>query len=191
MNTKHYKILVWLVLVLLVLNISALGTILWFRFAQKPPMRDAPMKEKSCFRMHDDFIREEIGLNDAQMDQFVAIRDKHFAEIRKISEEVRNTRKYQFHQLRNIDNDKSAVDSLNGRIGELHRLWSESSARFLTDAGAICSPEQRDKMFDMLEKSRKEEGFRSMKHFDRGRDNRDSTGYPGERKPQRGQHRQP
>ncbi|MFO7722416.1 MAG: hypothetical protein R6V49_04245, partial [Bacteroidales bacterium] len=96
MNTKHYKILVWLVLVLLVLNISALGTILWFRFAQKPPIRDVPVKDQSCFRMHDDFIREEIGLNDAQMNRFVALRDKHFEEIRGISEQVRSTRMYQF-----------------------------------------------------------------------------------------------
>jgi Spy/CpxP family protein refolding chaperone len=189
MNTKHYKILVWLVLVLLVLNIAALGTILWFRFMPKPPLIDQPKKERSCFRMHDEFIKESIGLDGAQLEQFIAIRDKHFKEISEISEEVRNTRKYQFTLLKKGNPDPVILDSLHNQFGDLHQQWSESSSRFLMDAGAICSAEQREKLFDMLEKSRKDKDFRSMRHFDRERSGKDSLDCTGERKLLRGRHK--
>jgi Spy/CpxP family protein refolding chaperone len=188
MNQKNYKILVWLVLILLVLNISALGTFLWFHFAQKPPQVENLRNQKNCFRMHEDFIREGVGLNEEQLTQFIAIRDKHFEEIKIISEEVQNTRKYQFQQVRKGGVPVATIDSLNQRIGELHSQWAESSTRFLIGTSELCTPEQRDKMFDLFEKSRKEKKFRSMKHFNGSKCVRDTMECPGDRKPQRGRY---
>jgi len=158
-NTRQFRILVWLVLVLLVLNVSALITIMWMRHNPPPlQMHDTECPKihgKHLFKKHDALMQEEAGLNDAQMKAIRALRKTHFAEIRQINAEIRQTREYQFEQLRQGNPGQAQIDSISARIGALHQQWSLSSAQFLTGIGNLCTPDQREKVFDALKKSRK------------------------------------
>lgn len=157
MNRQNYKILVWLVIALLILNISALGAILWFRY-YTPPLPGKPYsikKEQPGMRFHDSFIREEVGLDDDQLQKFTELRDLHLKEIKEISAEIEKTRQFQLETIRQDDTDTEVLDSLNKRMGKLHYSWSVSSGDFLLKVKSICTEEQREKMFSMLERSRK------------------------------------
>lgn len=164
-NRKQFRVLVWLVIGLLVLNVSALATI--FLMRQNPPV--PPMMEDECpkargrhfFRMHDEMMQKEAGLNEQQMEVFRSLRNSHFGEIKKINREINQSREWQFEQLRVRNLTHVELDSISRRIGQLHQQWAISSATFLTEVGELCSPEQRDRVFDLLKKSRKHHGSKS------------------------------
>lgn len=157
MNRQNYRLLVWLVIILLMLNISALGTILWFRYTMPPPETKCQVGKPGQHRkMHDAFIREELKFDETQMKQFTALRDKHFGEIKEIKGDIENTRKLQFKAVQEGSADQSYLDSLSTRIGFLHQQWAVSSTTFLQKTAAVCNDEQRPRFFTMLEKSRRD-----------------------------------
>jgi len=157
MNKQSYKILVWLVVALLILNLSALGAMLWFRNSPPPPPKKpySMNQDKPGMRFHDTYISEEVGFNDQQLEQFKELRNYHLEDIKRISDEIEKTKQLQFKAVRQDNTDATLLDSLNKRMGELHYLWSRSSGDFLLKVKSICTEEQRDKMFTMLERSRK------------------------------------
>jgi hypothetical protein len=178
-NKKQFNILVWLVIVLLVLNVSALGTILWFRSNPINPSFsecNVPRKyKKHSFRMHDQKLREQVGFDDEQMEAFAALRESHFGEIREITRDIQNTRKHHFDAIRAETPEPQLLDSLNKRTGDLHRLWSESATLFLLAASDICEPEQRETLFTVLQEGHKRHF--SSHHRPKGRyKSCDSTG---------------
>jgi len=158
-NKKQFNLLVWLVIVLLVLNVSALGTILWLRSNPINPSFaecNVPRKyKKHSFRMHDQKLREQVGFDDEQMEAFASLRETHFGEIREITRDIRETRKHHFDAIRSEVPEPGLLDSLNQRTGVLHRTWSESTTRFLLAARDICQPEQRETLFRVLQEGHK------------------------------------
>ncbi len=164
-NTKQFRLLVWLVIILLALNVSAVATILWMRFsAQKPGPEKTEFilkTKKRHFRLHDEMIKNEVGLNDRQIEAFRQLRDKHFSEIRDITTDIDKTRELQFISIRDKNADPEFIDSLSKRTGELHYQWSVSSSIFLNDVKDLCTPEQKEKLFNLLEKSRMKHGYKS------------------------------
>jgi hypothetical protein len=158
MNRQNYKVLVWLVIILLILNISTLGTILWFRIQNNNrPYKTCQAGDKvQKMKMHDAFVKEELGFNEDQMKKFTVLRDKHIREIELIKGEIEKTRKLQFESIRDTSAGPAFIDSLNRKIGELHMVWARNSTEFLRQSGSFCTPDQRVRMFDMLERSRKD-----------------------------------
>ncbi|HRZ42016.1 MAG TPA: hypothetical protein P5228_04865 [Bacteroidales bacterium] len=158
MNRQNYRLLVWLVIILLVLNVSALGTILWFRHTlpSPPETRCRAENQGQHNRLHDAFIKEELQFDEAQMKQFIVLRDKHFSEIKEIREDIEATRKLQFMAVQEKNADPNYLDSLSSRIGLLHQKWSVSSTEFLQKASAVCNDEQRLRFFTFMEQSRKD-----------------------------------
>lgn len=157
MNRQNYRLLVWLVIILLVLNISALGTILWFRYTMPPPKTKCQVEQPEQHRkMHDAFIREELKFDETQMKQFTVLRDKHFSEIKEIKGDIEKTRKLQFKAVQEKNSDQNFLDSLSNRIGALHQQWAVSSTEFLQKASSLCNDEQRPRFFTLLEQSRRD-----------------------------------
>ncbi len=163
MNQRHYKILVWLVIIMLILNISALGTILWFRFFTPPPAECTylPRNRPDHFHLHDEFIRKEMGLDGNQLRQFSSLRDKHLQDIRTLATDIEAARKELFKEVQKENPDQAVLDSFSIRIGNLHTAWSRSSVAFMMEAKGVCNPDQQAKMFKMLERSRKQHLYKA------------------------------
>lgn len=167
-NKRHFNILVWLVIALLALNLSALGTFLWYRFGDAPPMNQRDCRQQSGkqhFGMHDAYIRNEIGFDSVQLKEFALIREAHFNEIKSVNQSIRNTRKLQFKILKQPQPSSVTLDSLSRQIGLLHQQWAMSSTDFILKTRELCTPEQQEKLFLMLEKGRKDEVFNARRHF--------------------------
>jgi hypothetical protein len=167
-NKRHFNILVWLVIALLALNLSALGTFLWFRFGDTPPMNQRDCRQKSGkqhFGMHDAYIRNEIGFDSVQMKEFARIREIHFTEIKTVNQSIRKTRKLQFEMLKQPQPNSVTLDSLSRQIGLLHHQWAMSSTDFILKTRELCTPVQQEKLFLMLEKGRNDEVFKARHHF--------------------------
>lgn len=182
-NRKQFRLLVWLVIILLALNLSAIGTILWMRFTGPIPGREPgecsyPLKKKH-FRMHDEIIKNEVGFDEKQLESFRQLREKHFTEIREITSDIEKTRELQFKTIRDNNADPDFTDSLSKRTGDLHHKWAVSSARFLNAAKDLCTPEQHEKLFRYLEKSRIKHGYKShnKKYRDDSLSGRPCDGY--------------
>lgn len=160
MNPKQNKILVWMVITLLIVNLSVLGTLIWMRFFTSTPVTESVLsrkydKHKKHFRFHDNYMKEKIGFNDDQMEMFVSLRAEHFEKIKALKAEIDSTRSLQFYAIQNDMIEKEYLDSLIYRIGLLHRKWAKLSTDFMLNAKEICTPEQEQKFFKMLKNSRR------------------------------------
>jgi len=160
LNKKQFRILVWMVIALLALNISAIGTILWLRINQPKAsftVCDAPRHyKKHSFAKYDERIKEEVGFDEKQMDDFRELRENHFQEIREINRELKETRLAHFQLIQQGDDNNDLLDSLNRRVGELHERWSGSATGFLLGARQICNPEQVSDLFRVIMESRRD-----------------------------------
>lgn len=155
MNTKTYKRLIWLVIILLILNISTLGTIAYFRFFSPnyPASYQPRIGCKDSHKMHDVYFREKVGYTTAQMDQFRKIRDQHYEEIQDIRTVIGKNRQFFFKELEQENPNLKIIDSLNRNVGDLHYKWAGSSTNFLTEAGNICTKEQRTEFYQLMQKN--------------------------------------
>ncbi len=160
LNRKQFRILVWMVIALLALNISALGTIVWLRVNQPKAsftVCDAPGKyKKHSFRMYDQRISEEVGFDEEQLEQFRSLRETHFQEIREINRKLKETRAVHFQLIHKGEDNSHLLDSLNKRVGELHHQWSGSATKFLLGARQICTPDQIPGLFRVIMESRRD-----------------------------------
>ncbi len=159
LSKRQFNLLVYLMVALLVLNLSAIGTLLWLRSKPATPtFKECTVSDKykrHSFRKYDEKIQERVGFDEAQMEAFRALRAAHFEEIRSITREIHQTRQLHFATIRKAPPEVRKLDSLNNRVGVLHQQWSESTTRFLMDAVEISTPEQREALFDLLEEGHK------------------------------------
>ena len=174
MNPKSYKTLIWLVIILSILNISTLGTIGYFRYLS-PDYKPTYLPRKGCehpHRNHDDFFRDQMGFSREQMNQFGALRDRHFEEIKDVREAIEQNRESFFQELEKKNPDIRFIDSLNREVGNMHYRWAGSSTDFMIQAGDLCNDNQRSKFHRLMRKNlpanREHKDIRSQKASRKG-----------------------
>lgn len=167
MNKQNYKLLVWLVIILGILNLTALGTFLWLRLSTPEIAGCTYSPKQHQHQMHkfDVLMRDELGFDDAQFQKFSAIRNQHFEKIKEIKVELEKVRKEQFALLRQENVNQVMLDSLNNRIGTLHQSWAQQSINFLQETQLICTPSQKTRMLDLMEQGKMNPMKRKGKHL--------------------------
>lgn len=127
------KLLVWVLIFLTVVNISAIVFIFLHVF------NDQQSSEPK--------VQKELLLNDQQKQRFNDLN----VEFRNMSDtliyQIRNNQVEMFQELEKENPDLNKLDNIADSIGYLHAELKRHTIRHFMEKGRYCTPEQRKRMF--------------------------------------------
>lgn len=138
------KLLILGVIILVIINISALITIFHNRRFRPPERPSGPPRSL-------DFLRHELALSDSQIAQLQAQRATFDKQIDEFRLKLQKKREALVEELRSDEPDSGRIDQLVEEIGELQIELEKKAIRGILQGKAILTPEQREKLLQMFE----------------------------------------
>ena len=128
---KRQLLLYVLVFILLVVN----GIFLFmFMSGDSPNRKQGPPG---------DFIVQELNFSASQMEEFRLKSRQHHDKMRRISNDIRATKKVLFDRISDETLEKAEIDSLTSRIGDLERKKDTEVFYHFRSIESICDDEQK------------------------------------------------
>jgi hypothetical protein len=144
------RILIWLVIFLLIINVAAISTILIIRVRK---VNDTSFIPHARFhregRMPGEggFLKEFLELDEGQFEQFRDARHGFQARAWDITEELRE-KKFEFlRELHQNEPDTNKIQEISEDIGRLHKRLRLESGKYYLELRRFCSEEQQRKLY--------------------------------------------
>ncbi len=169
---SRYNILFWLIIILLIINISAITTIFFgISVRDKKDFRSYPPKIE--YRRHHEgrFFDRSLNLTEEQRQHFRKAKHKFYSEAKKIAVQMHKKRVEFINELASDEPDTLKLQEIAKEIGSLHIKLKYQTYKHYLDMKSICTKEQEEKLIKI---------FKSML------DNEDSFMSPQDRNGKRG-----
>jgi len=143
----RYRILMWLIIILLVINISAITTI-FFGINLRYKKEARPFHQRTELHRHHDgkFFEQSLNLSQEQDLQFKATRHKFFTEAKKIAGQMHNKRVEFINELASDVPDTIKLQEIADEIGMLHSNLKYQTYKHYLEMKNICTKEQEEKL---------------------------------------------
>lgn len=152
MNTKTKKtLLIGVIIVLIVINLSALLTI-YYRgkiLPQKQPEINNIKQEVQIRGMHR-FIREELNLSDDQFKEFQEVSKSNMMKSQEISTKLNNKRLEMMNEIAKINPNPEVLDAIASDIGKLHYELKKATISHFLELKEICTEDQQENLQKMF-----------------------------------------
>lgn len=160
-TNNKLKLLTWAVIILVVVNISALA-LLWINSGKEKDFRkESPRgkmekgREKARERSKDPVVRmlsEELGWSDEQMKKFEALKTVSFKNAQDMRDSILLIKKDLLGAIYTIPVDSARITELTKKLGNTQYNIEHVMFLHFTDIVNICTPSQREKCKDLLNK---------------------------------------
>ncbi len=139
-----YRILTGVVIFLLILNLTALTTILINnnRFRDLPDRSVMMMRHATSFR-EGMFLRDELRLNEQQYATFSSSRDAFQKRAARIENDIQKKKMQLLNEITKAKPDPDIVKKTGDEIGQLHSEMLEATSAYYDEIRKICNPEQK------------------------------------------------
>ena len=171
---SKYRILIWLIIILLIINISAITTIfLGINIRDKKDVRQLPPKTEH-HRHHDGrFFDGSLNLSEEQHQQFKKAKHKFYSEAKKIAGQMHKKRVEFINELASDETDTLKLQEIANEIGMLHSKLKFQTYKHYLDMKSICTKEQEEKLIKIFKSMLyKEDSFMSPRERNGRKDKR-------------------
>jgi hypothetical protein len=143
------RILIWLVIFLLLLNISAIIAILYHksREVENTSLSFQPSVNREI-RMSGEgrFFRDFLELDKEQFERFRIVRHHFQMKARNITEELREKKAEFLKELDRKNPDAGKIQEISNEIGQLHATLKLETGKYYLQLKTICNDEQQQKL---------------------------------------------
>lgn len=151
---KNNTILMWVLIVLLVINASAIGTMIYFRVSDQAGIRpdfnpDEPPR----------FLQERLHLNPEQRHLFHEMHMHFRNAMDKMGADMEANRAEILKELSKQDPDSDRLDQLADDYGKLHRDLKLLTISHFKEMKRSLGPEQQEAFTDFVRKMMEAEGM--------------------------------
>lgn len=150
---KRYNILKWILVVLLVLNISAIGTIIYHVYFDGGSEYQTSVNNEAPL-----FLKEKMNLNNRQWDDFRRMHARFREESRYLFQEMATIRKEILEEVSKENPDREKLYELADKYGEQHALLKRKTIDHFLGMKDNISPEQERMMNMFLHNMMEQEG---------------------------------
>ena len=199
--TKKQLLISGLIL-LFVINIAALGTIIYQNQKYKETAKEEEYPEKAWnesrkgerekdFRhkghkdddhnkrrgnRFDYFIKDELNFDENQFSKFLDLRKKNKEKQHNIVRKLSQKRKEMMTELSTENPDTIKLQQIARQIGNLHEELKKGTIEHFIQVKAICKPSQKEKFKELIRKMEKHKA----QHHGPDRDHRSKPGFKPE-----------
>ena len=137
------------IILLIVINVFTL-LIIWFdgRGIFGPPRMEPPRENDDRMAF---FLKNELGLNEAQVQQYHQLRQKHLEQTREINENIHHLKKELLDQLFSDRVDSQKVNKLIQSIGEKQKIAERITFNHFLEMKNLCGEGQQEKLHRLLD----------------------------------------
>jgi Spy/CpxP family protein refolding chaperone len=155
------RILIWLIMILLIINISAIITVIYSIKATNEFRNDKRMyhrKEYSRYHSGRSF-KDDIELSEKQHQHFIATKHKFFKEAGRISEQMHKKRVEFINEITSDNPDTIKIREIANEIGSLHAKLKYQTYKHYIEMKSVCDKEQEEKLMLMFKSMLNEDPF--------------------------------
>jgi len=135
---KNKRTLLYLVILITLINLSALGTILYQRYKISQPCEPGSSFER---------VKKEVGLSAAQVEQFQVHRRAFHAELDSLDRLLATERRLLAAEIRTVNPDSVRIAAVVERIGQLQQQSQYRVIGHFFQIKKILTPDQQKKFF--------------------------------------------
>lgn len=142
------KWIIWIAILLLVINLTAIITILFNRkqnVAEESIQADQP-ESASSMKYSGRWFRDELGLTRDQMREFSGFNPVFRQKVRHINIELSEKRRLMLEEMAAENSDTSRLNQLSDSIGMLHSDLKEATYSYYLEFKRISTAEQQEKL---------------------------------------------
>jgi hypothetical protein len=137
------KILIWMVVLLLILNIVTIATILYHNHQEKTLNDESVIINTEGQMLNGMYLRQRLGFNDSQIAAFREANHGFRPQALTIINRIDSLKEAMFAEMRQDVSDTTKLDQLSQEIGSCHSQLKKGTYKYYLKIRAICSREQR------------------------------------------------
>ena len=143
------KIWIWLVVILLVTNISTIVSVIYhLRQESKQEQMAEPIEVPGEQRTR--FFKEHLGLAESQMDHFRTANRKFNREARQITMRLEMLREELVIEMTRENSDEDRLAEISKSIGEQHEKLKVATYTFYLELKQSCTSGQKEKLAEIF-----------------------------------------
>ena len=141
------KLLIGAIILLLIINISALATIFYTQKVRlnkvdKLNYRNEQVQIRGMYR----YLKDELKLSNDQFKQFKIINVSNKQKTQEIAIKLHNNRIIMVNEIAKLNPNLEKLDSIANEIGILHYQLKKNTISHFIELKAICNKDQQDKL---------------------------------------------
>jgi len=150
-QNNTYKILVWIIVILVATNLSTIGSFYYHRISESKTV--APKDDSTSIpgEQRTRFFRDELNLTTEQLEQFRDMNRNFNRTARNIEMNLVELRKNMIDELGSTNPDNTKLDQLATEIGDNHRELKQLTNTFYLNMKKICTSEQQVKLYQIFQ----------------------------------------
>ncbi len=135
-------VLKWIIALLIVLNASTIATIIYHNAHENAILEDIPLNIDGQSMLNGRFMRQNVGFDDLQMNQFRREKQQFQPKANEIIFSIESLKSELFVELNRPKPDPNKINELSDKIGKLHADLKKKTSFFYLQLRQICHKEQ-------------------------------------------------
>lgn len=146
-NSNKYRILIWIIVILLATNVSMGFSFLYHKMQEgrvaeqtKEETLEVPAERRTRF------FRDQLNLRFEQMDTFRQLNRSFNQNAWQINHDLEALRILMVEEMGKENPDQAKLDSVSTQIGELHTKLKKATIDYYLSMKNECDEQQREKL---------------------------------------------
>ncbi len=161
------RLLIGAIVILLIMNISAISTIAYYKYSAKKHIEQIrekkkrginPYRGKNYGQRIKKYVRKELKLSDEQFKEYSRLKDINMQKSRDLWKQINQKRELTFKEYCKENPDTALLMQLSEDIGNLHKEVHREMIRHFNEVEKILTPEQLILFREMLCKMAEHKG---------------------------------
>ncbi len=142
---KQNRFLTLVVFLLVIFNVSMM-TIMWLGRPLRPERPGNPPRPGQEQADIQKLIRDELGFDDQQIEEYLKMRREHRNQVRRLGEEIRQIKKQMFDEVLQDNPQPELSDSLLSLAQNKQAQIEKLTFQHFLDLKKLCRADQKDKL---------------------------------------------
>ncbi|MCX6241534.1 MAG: hypothetical protein NTX43_07015 [Bacteroidetes bacterium] len=134
---NKYRVVFWIMILMIVVNISAFTSFFFYYRANKTMVSDSASCSGTCR-----FLNEQLALNPGQADKVSAVNKQFRERTQSVVADIKNTRTALLDELALNEPDTLKLNQYTEHIGELQKKLQRAAVLQFQQLKEICTPDQ-------------------------------------------------
>jgi Spy/CpxP family protein refolding chaperone len=151
-STTKYRILIWVIVILVATNLSTIGSFYYHRVTEEKTTEVKQGDQQALpGEQRTRFFREQLNLNDEQLDQFREINRSFNHTARTLEMNLAQLREDLVSELGNQNPDSIRLNQIAEEVGNNHRELKQVTIAFYLNMKRICTVEQQVRLHQIFQ----------------------------------------
>jgi hypothetical protein len=151
METENkYRLMLWAIVVLAVMNIATIVTVLYNRTRTRKEKvvveNNQPGSETTSMRSSGRWFRDQLNFSNDQMAMFVEFNPVFRGKVRNINQDLSFLKRKMLSEMSADNCDTVRLNDLSDSIGILHGNLKKVTYKYYIDIKNICDQQQNEKL---------------------------------------------